>query len=236
MTLQEKQLERQSNRLAFVKSAECRPVVIRPNTEVTVQGYLDKALPYPVICALTSPTRTSTVTDDVDIVPSIIPYNYLDKEFVQIHLSNVSTRTVIVQSKSILCELQLVDIEDVTEIANTTDNGPLSKVKLCTDNLTETEVNQAQELLSKHAHIFSKGVTDIGHITQVKHRIYLFDDESFKQRTRRIPPPVINEVRDHLHQLLAAGIIKHSHSPWSSNVLLARKKDDSLECVWIITS
>ena len=39
---------------------------------------------------------------------------------------------------------------------------------------------------------------------------------------------MFDEVRDHLRQLLAAGIIRRYHSPWSSNVVLCRKKDGKL--------
>ena len=41
-----------------------------------------------------------------------------------------------------------------------------------------------------------------------------------------------SEVRDHLRQLLDAGIIRRSQSPWASNIVLVRKKDSSLRlCV-----
>jgi len=66
----------------------------------------------------------------------------------------------------------------------------------------------------------------------VRHRIDLTDDTPFKQKHRRIPPAMIDEVRGHLQQLLASGIIRKSYSPWASNVVLARKKDNSLRmCV-----
>nr|ATA66769.1 Pol, env [Haliotis discus hannai] len=36
------------------------------------------------------------------------------------------------------------------------------------------------------------------------------------------------EVRTHLQELLSAGVIRPSHSPWASNVVLARRKDGRL--------
>ena len=46
------------------------------------------------------------------------------------------------------------------------------------------------------------------------------------------PLAMFNEVRDHLQQLLDAGIIRKSYSPWASNIVLVRKHDNSLRmCV-----
>ena len=36
------------------------------------------------------------------------------------------------------------------------------------------------------------------------------------------------EVKQHLQQLLVSGIIRKSHSPWASLVVIAKKKDGSL--------
>ena len=43
---------------------------------------------------------------------------------------------------------------------------------------------------------------------------------------------MINEVREHINLLLKTGIIRKSKSPWASNVVLVRKKDNTLRfCV-----
>lgn len=36
------------------------------------------------------------------------------------------------------------------------------------------------------------------------------------------------EVRNHIHQLLASGVIRQPFSPWASNIVLCRKKDGKL--------
>lgn len=76
--------------------------------------------------------------------------------------------------------------------------------------------------------MFSKGDTDIGYCPFVEHHIELNDETPFKQRFRRIPPSMLDEVRDHIEQQLSAGIIRRSHSPFSSNVVLVRKKNEEL--------
>ena len=62
----------------------------------------------------------------------------------------------------------------------------------------------------------------------MEHHIDLYNDTPFKQRYRRIPPSMMDEVRDHIQQQLSAGIIRKSHSPFSSNVVLVRKKNGQL--------
>lgn len=58
------------------------------------------------------------------------------------------------------------------------------------------------------------------------------DEIPFKQRHRRIPQGMVDEVREHLEQLLSCGIIRKSRSPWASNTALVRKKNGSLRmCV-----
>lgn len=72
--------------------------------------------------------------------------------------------------------------------------------------------------------------TDIGHVTALKHRIDM-TYPTFKQRRIRIPPSISKEVRDHLHQLLIAGIIRKSKSPFSSIVVHVGKKNGDLKNV-----
>lgn len=91
--------------------------------------------------------------------------------------------------------------------------------------LTDEEVKQKKEVLSKQEkNIFSTGDSDIGNCDKVKPRIDLLDDTPFKQRHRRIPPMMIDEIRNHLEQLLSVGIIRKSRSPWCSKVVLVRKR------------
>lgn len=87
-------------------------------------------------------------------------------------------------------------------------------------------------LLWKWRGAFARGEADLGRTTVVKHRIEMTDPAPFKQRYRRIPPAMVEEVRLHIKQLMDSGVIRPSHSPFSSNVVLVRKKDKSLRmCV-----
>ena len=57
----------------------------------------------------------------------------------------------------------------------------------------------------------------------VKHCIKLTDNEPYKEPHRRIPPALFQEVREHILEMLEAGAIRPSKSPYSSNVVKVRK-------------
>lgn len=98
--------------------------------------------------------------------------------------------------------------------------------------LTEEQSQQIHNLLLKHRGLFSTSNTDIGNCDKVEHVTELENEIPFKRKHRRIPPSMIEEVRKHLEELLAAGVIRRSNSPWASNIVLVRKKNGSLRmCV-----
>jgi len=68
-------------------------------------------------------------------------------------------------------------------------------------------------LLKRHGDMLSRNETDIGQCSSIKHRIDFSDSMPFKERHRRIPPAMMEEVRQHIEQLLAGGIIRSSKSP-----------------------
>ncbi len=73
--------------------------------------------------------------------------------------------------------------------------------------------------------VFSLDEWDVGLAKNVEHQIRLSDSKSFRERSRRIVPADIDDVRRHLQELLAAGIIKESRSPYASPIVIVRKKN-----------
>ena len=54
------------------------------------------------------------------------------------------------------------------------------------------------------------------------------DDKPFKERFRRIAPPLLEEVRENLQDMLDGGAIRPLKSPWCNAIVLVRKKDGTL--------
>ena len=92
------------------------------------------------------------------------------------------------------------------------------------------QAGKAHSLLKEYHDIFSLEKCDMGHTNATKHKIVLkdWDTPPFKERFCRIPPPQLDEVREHLKLMLDAGVIWPSNSPWCNAVVLVRKKDGSL--------
>ena len=89
---------------------------------------------------------------------------------------------------------------------------------------------QARNLPQEYHDLFSLEKHEIGQTKTVEHKIVLLNPETppFKERFWGIPPPQVDEVREHLKMMLDAGAIHPSNSPWCNAVVLVRKKDSTL--------
>ena len=92
----------------------------------------------------------------------------------------------------------------------------------------EKEVLDAHRLLMEFHHMFSLDKNEMGCTDTTEHIIKLMNSEPFKERFRRIAPPLVEEVREHIQEMLDRGAICPSNSPWCNAVVLVRKKDGTL--------
>ena len=96
--------------------------------------------------------------------------------------------------------------------ANESDMSPKGKAEL-------------RELVSEYRDVFSQYPGDIGRTHVVEHRIDTGDATPRRQRPRRVPINLREQVEEQKQQMLRDGIIEESDSPWCSPVVLTRKKD-----------
>ena len=62
-------------------------------------------------------------------------------------------------------------------------------------------------LLLEFHHIFSLEPNEIGCMDATEHVIKLMKDEPFKERFRCIAPPLVDEVHQHIQEMLDGGAI-----------------------------
>ena len=87
---------------------------------------------------------------------------------------------------------------------------------------------KACQLLAEYNDVFLLDPAELGCTHSTEHTIKITDDTPFKEHFRQIPPPMVEEVRSHLKEMLESGAIRPSQSAWCNAVVLVRKKDGGL--------
>ena len=85
-----------------------------------------------------------------------------------------------------------------------------------------------RELVLAYHDVFTLESNEMGCTSAIEHEIHIENCEPFKQQFRLIPPPLLQEVRASLWDMLEAGAIHLGQSLWCSVVVLVRKKDGTL--------
>ena len=106
------------------------------------------------------------------------------------------------------------------------ENGSLRKLK----GWKKETALKAKRLLMEFHHIFCLEKNEMGCTDATEHVIELLpeQDEPFKERFKRIAPHKVEEVRQHIQEMLDGGVIQPSQSPWCNAVVLVQKKDGTL--------
>jgi len=98
--------------------------------------------------------------------------------------------------------------------------------------LSAAEFVVAERLMHDYADVFSRSEFDLGRTDILPHRIDTGDARPFKEQLRLHPIAHLDFIDNQVDHMLRAGVIEPSSSPWSSNVVLAKKSDGSLRfCV-----
>ena len=93
---------------------------------------------------------------------------------------------------------------------------------------TKEQQYAARKLLCDYADTFSKNDLDLRKCNILKNNIKVTDHQPFKERYRRIPPHLFEEVKQHLQEMVEVGAIRKSFSPWASAVVLVRRRMEDL--------
>ena len=83
-------------------------------------------------------------------------------------------------------------------------------------------------LLAKYHDVLLLDPVELGCTHSTKHVIKVTDDTPFKEQFKQIPMPLVEEVWNHLWEMLESGTNRPSQSAWCNVVVLVRKKDGSL--------
>ena len=231
-----RRLRRAGGRLAFVKSTS--DFTIEGNSTITISCKLTKKIHYRPCTAVVERDENSAVTENLEVAPTLVDYEF-NTATVQVTLSNLTNRNVHISQGSRLAVLQFCeissDIPDGISYSHTNASDKATDQYLLLDKfdfskcaLSGESMRSLHDMLLKYQSAFSMSDIDVGFTNMVKHQINLNEGKPFKQRHRKLPPSTYKEVTAHLKQLLDANIIRQSSSPWCSNIVVVRKRDNSI--------
>ena len=95
-------------------------------------------------------------------------------------------------------------------------------------HLEPQEQAEVLEKLQRFKRVFSQGDHDVGCAGVTQHRIELHDNTPIRQKPRRFPQPISDEIERQCQELVGLNILDYSKSPWSSPVVPVKKKDGSI--------
>ena len=94
--------------------------------------------------------------------------------------------------------------------------------------LSEGDHLPLEKIMFEYHDVFSLEEDERGETDMIEFEINTGDELPRKQAARRIPYAARQEVAEQLERMQKIGVIKPSKSPWSSPVVLVRKRDGTL--------
>ena len=108
----------------------------------------------------------------------------------------------------------------------------LEELKLKELNLNEGEKKEVHKIIKKHKKAFSLLKTNLGRTELIKHSIDTGNGMPVRQQPRRMLTKQKQEVGKLVDDMLDDAVISTSKWPWSSPIVLVKKKDGSVRfCV-----
>lgn len=199
---------------------------LAPRTERRVQCRLSRAMHGAE--GIVEPSDSLHLTDGVTVGRSLVGAG---EELVTVLLANFSdeARQLPAGVRLGTCE-EVERAEQPSTSALTPAEGALPDfledlALRSSTNLTEAQAERVRHTLTLYSDVFSRGDLDLGRTSLVKHSINTGTSAPIKCPPRRIAPARREEMQRTVNDLAAQGVIELSDSPWSSAVVLVKKKD-----------
>ena len=96
------------------------------------------------------------------------------------------------------------------------------------ESLTDEQKRIFFDLLVKHWSVFTESRYVLGRTNIVQHEIFTGDHKPIKQAARRLPLNNREDAEWQVKEMLDNEIEEPSTSPWSSTIVLVKKKDNSI--------
>eukprot|EP00731_Ephydatia_muelleri_P012982 Em0007g292a len=153
---------------------------------------------------------------------------------VPVRVVNPREEIVVLKKGTEIAHMELLEQDPVIEISTVAEKFNISRedqsllwemVSRVGDDVNKDEKEELFSLLLEFADVFSLSTKNLGHTKVLQHRIDTGNAQPVHLPPRRIPHARREELKEMLRDMLEKNAIEHSDSPWSSPIVLVKKKD-----------
>lgn len=217
--------------IGLVSLCSKTPVPIPAGSTVVVEGSARTAVPDSQCAIIQHPD--SGLTGGLCVSGCLVVLTAHSPQKIPVIITNESEQDVFIPPLSVIAELYayecILSDHHVTSFHQFQESpaAPL-KFNFGKSPLPPEWKERVSKKLNAMPEVFSHHDLDFGCTNHVRHHINLHDNTPFKHRARPIHPQDIAAVRKHLQELLHAGVIRESESPFSSPIVVVKKKNGDI--------
>ena len=236
-------------KIGTIKIVDREKISVSPGAVVQIKGTCRANVPITRDALLIQEAPNSKLPRGLKVINGLVPtIGHLPN--VKVLIRNDTRNTIRVDPKKVTAELHTIELETSIDSAEKNINsffqgaqespevpnrsGSVSDVEediefdFSDSPLSENCQRRIKKKLKSFSDVFSKHEFDVGRTEAIKHEIKLLPGPVIRERPRPIPARDYEDARRHIQSLLDAKIIKPSNSPFSSPIVLVRKKNGKL--------
>lgn len=245
-TLQLRKKQATSGKLGFVKLRGKEQEILPAKQKVVLEGYMCVNSANTEKYGLLEQPSISTLPGGVFVDCCLISLPEHGSNKLPVILRNETEHDIILPTNCVIADLTVAEV--VVDNHHAVEKDDQKRVVECSTQQTQEKCQgksfdfgpslpeewkeRVMMKLSTFSDVFAQHDLDFGHATRIQHHIKLKDETPIKQRPRPIHPRDYEAVKRHLQTLLDAGVIRESESPFSSPIVVVRKKNGDVRlCV-----
>ncbi len=208
-----------------------KPLKLPPGESARVYGILKYPAAPSCKTLLVDKLEESWFPEELLVAPEVQATTIVQSKRIGITVRNVSSRPVMIKRGMSIAHVFPVEVvATVSKPQESSGQTELNKnaFKFGDSPVSEEWRQRLVKKMSERKEVFSFDEFDVECSRSTQHHIRLTENKPFCERSRRLPPADLEDVRQHLEKLKGAEIIAESRSPYASPIVVVRKKNGQI--------